>query len=265
MSWRFRQSFKIAPGVRINLSKSGISTSVGRAGASVNFSSLGTRSTVGLPGTGISYSELHVLNSPPPETTTNGNSKNVGCGCLGLIVALLVLGKCVGSSDSVGQLSANSVEEAKAEVDGNEKSSFVSALDIKRVGEGDEVAVAARSVRGVSKPGGKSSNAITFKQGERLLVKERRGDWAKVVRNGVASWIMVRHLTTRSKRQSLVSQKSPNRVKRTAARKATKRRVSRRASGVVGGNCPCSSRRVCVGPRGGRYCITSGGNKRYGV
>lgn len=31
------------------------------------------------------------------------------------------------------------------------------------------------------------------------------------------------------------------------------------------GSCPCSGSKVCVGPRGGRYCITSGGNKRYGV
>lgn len=29
--------------------------------------------------------------------------------------------------------------------------------------------------------------------------------------------------------------------------------------------CPCSSGRVCIGPRGGRYCITYGGNKRYGL
>lgn len=27
--------------------------------------------------------------------------------------------------------------------------------------------------------------------------------------------------------------------------------------------CPCSSSNNCYGPRGGRYCITSGGNKRY--
>ena len=27
--------------------------------------------------------------------------------------------------------------------------------------------------------------------------------------------------------------------------------------------CPCSSSKVCTGPRGGRYCITSSGNKRY--
>jgi hypothetical protein len=31
------------------------------------------------------------------------------------------------------------------------------------------------------------------------------------------------------------------------------------------GQCPCNGGDVCVGPRGGRYCITSGGNKRYGV
>ena len=30
-------------------------------------------------------------------------------------------------------------------------------------------------------------------------------------------------------------------------------------------SCPCSGSKVCVGPRGGRYCITNGGNKRYGV
>lgn len=31
------------------------------------------------------------------------------------------------------------------------------------------------------------------------------------------------------------------------------------------GNCPCNGGKVCTGPRGGRYCITSSGAKRYGV
>lgn len=35
--------------------------------------------------------------------------------------------------------------------------------------------------------------------------------------------------------------------------------------GTTTGECPCNGGKVCVGPRGGRYCITSGGNKRYGV
>ena len=29
-------------------------------------------------------------------------------------------------------------------------------------------------------------------------------------------------------------------------------------------DCSCSGGNVCIGPRGGRYCITAGGNKRYG-
>lgn len=28
-------------------------------------------------------------------------------------------------------------------------------------------------------------------------------------------------------------------------------------------SCPCGGRSLCVGPRGGRYCIAPGGKKRY--
>ena len=45
------------PGVRINISKSGVSTSIGGRGASVNLSSKGVRSTVGIPGSGMSWSK----------------------------------------------------------------------------------------------------------------------------------------------------------------------------------------------------------------
>lgn len=31
------------------------------------------------------------------------------------------------------------------------------------------------------------------------------------------------------------------------------------------GHCSCAGGNVCYGPRGGRFCITSGGNKRYGI
>lgn len=58
MGFRFRKSVKVFPGVKLNISKSGISTSVGRRGATVNFSKRGTRATVGIPGTGISYSTM---------------------------------------------------------------------------------------------------------------------------------------------------------------------------------------------------------------
>jgi len=36
-----------------------------------------------------------------------------------------------------------------------------------------------------------------------------------------------------------------------------------RASPDLSGACPCSSGRLCTGPRGGRYCMTPAGNKSY--
>lgn len=55
-------------------------------------------------------------------------------------------------------------------------------------------------------------------------------------------------------------------IKSRGSRSAKARRARRSSNSVYGGGvCPCSGRRVCIGPRGGRYCITSGGNKRYGV
>ncbi len=57
MGFRFRKSIKIALGVRINLTKKGVSSvSIGKRGAIVNVSKKGTRGTVGISGSGLSYS-----------------------------------------------------------------------------------------------------------------------------------------------------------------------------------------------------------------
>lgn len=57
MGINFRKSFKVAPGVKINVGKTGVSTSIGTRGAVVNVGKRGTRATVGIPGTGLSYSQ----------------------------------------------------------------------------------------------------------------------------------------------------------------------------------------------------------------
>lgn len=54
MSWRFRKSFKVIPGVRINLSNRGFSTTVGVAPFSVNFGANGVHGNLSIPGTGLS-------------------------------------------------------------------------------------------------------------------------------------------------------------------------------------------------------------------
>ena len=54
MAIRFRKSFKLAPGVRMNLSGSGLSATFGPRGASVSVGKRGVHGNVGLPGTGLS-------------------------------------------------------------------------------------------------------------------------------------------------------------------------------------------------------------------
>jgi len=58
MGFRFRKSFKIAPGVRVNVGKKSIGISAGVKGARVSVNSSGrTTKTVSLPGTGLSYTK----------------------------------------------------------------------------------------------------------------------------------------------------------------------------------------------------------------
>ena len=57
MGLRFRRSVRVFPGVRLNFSGRGLSTTIGVRGASVNLGSRGTYVNLGLPGTGLSYRE----------------------------------------------------------------------------------------------------------------------------------------------------------------------------------------------------------------
>jgi hypothetical protein len=56
MGFRFQRRVRIAPGVRLNLSKSGIGASVGRTGLRLGLDAKRRKYfSVGLPGTGLSY------------------------------------------------------------------------------------------------------------------------------------------------------------------------------------------------------------------
>ena len=53
MSWRFRKSFKVMPGVRLNLTARGLSATLGASPFSVNVGPRGVYSNVSIPGTGV--------------------------------------------------------------------------------------------------------------------------------------------------------------------------------------------------------------------
>lgn len=56
MGFRFRKIISVVPGVKVNLSKSGASTSLGGHGATVNVGTSGKKTlTLGVPGSGLSY------------------------------------------------------------------------------------------------------------------------------------------------------------------------------------------------------------------
>lgn len=92
--------------------------------------------------------------------------------------------------------------------------------------------------------------------GDSVVVYERKGEWARVSAQGAPTkWVSSKLLCSgRGCYRPTNRPVSPSREKFRPAR-----------SDYSDGSCPCSGSRVCIGPRGGRYCITSGGNKRYGV
>ena len=97
--FRFRRSFRILPGVRLNVGKRSTSVSLGVRGAHVTFGKRGTRTTVGVPGTGVSYTEVKphqqetakmAASATPPsvEPTSSGSPAR---GWLWIIVVTVVL------------------------------------------------------------------------------------------------------------------------------------------------------------------------------
>lgn len=66
MAWLYRKRVKVAPGVYMNISKNGISTSVGVRGASMTFGKNGTYLNTGIPGTGF-YNRQRIGGSSTPR------------------------------------------------------------------------------------------------------------------------------------------------------------------------------------------------------
>lgn len=82
MGWRFRKRIKLLPGIKLNVSKSGISLNAGVRGASITIGKSGIYSNIGIPGTGIYSREKikglkygRVAANPTKETINNTPDK----------------------------------------------------------------------------------------------------------------------------------------------------------------------------------------------
>ena len=99
MAFRLFRRIKIAPGITLNLSKSGLSASAGVRGARVTLGPRGVRRTVGIPGTGISYTDSSSTSSRPRRSRSNTRPTDDEAheqvssaqGCLTIIVAIVIV------------------------------------------------------------------------------------------------------------------------------------------------------------------------------
>ena len=94
MGFRFRRSFKIAPGLKVNFNKNSVGLTAGTRGAHYTINSKGKRTkSVGIPGTGLSYTETTggTKSSNNTSKSSSSNSKKGGYGCLSILLVLFLI------------------------------------------------------------------------------------------------------------------------------------------------------------------------------
>jgi hypothetical protein len=248
MGLRFRRSVKLLPGVRLNFSGSGVTTTVGPRGARVTFGGKRTRVTTGLPGTGISY------------TTFLENGQRVraqrGAGAWLVVLCLVALVGFCGRPPTHERTSTSPPHAAPQALPGPlyqpaPEASTQHFVNVDRLNVRD--AVNGRLIE-------------SLPRGSQVDVYETSDGWSRISPRGApARWVATSrlcaglncYLAAKAGAASLggagaaVAHSKPTAPARQAP--AT----------MYAAGCPCSGPSNCVGPRGGRYCITSGGNKRY--
>lgn len=97
MGLRFRKSFKVAPGVKVNLNKKSTSVTFGGKGAHYTVNSKGKKTkSVGVPGSGLYYTKTSGGSSRKKSTSSSASSsknskKNGGCLFPVLIASIVLL------------------------------------------------------------------------------------------------------------------------------------------------------------------------------
>ena len=103
MAFRFQKSIKILPGVRLNISKTGVSCTVGTRGASVTARDGNLTGNVGIPGTGLSYRKrlkfpLSKTETPNTEPASEALKRSSHRPHWLLILIILAIGVLIGLS-----------------------------------------------------------------------------------------------------------------------------------------------------------------------
>lgn len=173
MGFRFRRSIRLAPGLRLNLSRSGISTSFGGRGLTLNFGEKGARATVGLPGTGLSYSTRSRARAT--RSSTAATSHRVRNGLLLLLVGSILAAMVFGTTRS------SSPPQARP----------TSAPTVKRA-----IATAALACRGA--PNIHATKLRMLSKAEAVVLLDAQAGWSRVDTGKGVCWSASRFLVPAS-------------------------------------------------------------------
>lgn len=201
----------------------------------------------GFSGSITSRCEIFTLRLRQPAAIDAGLNQGVhmarnsgaGAGIVVVIGVIWLMSKCGGGGNSTSTEPVPIAEPAQV------STPFVEAAETLYVN--------AAGLNQRSRPSGPVTGKLS--RGESVNVYERNGTWVRVSVDGAAPlWVSSSYLC---------SGVACATVPAAHIRPTTQSRRSKHK--YVDDTCPCSGSRVCIGPRGGRFCITSGGNKRYGV
>jgi hypothetical protein len=91
MGFRFRKSIKIFPGLRLNLSKGGVSANVGIRGANISLGKRGAAVNLGVPGTGVGYQKRIDIGENPNSQSSTGTAPHRGNSLLPVILLFVAV------------------------------------------------------------------------------------------------------------------------------------------------------------------------------
>jgi hypothetical protein len=95
MALRFRRTVKLAPGVRLNITKLGISARMGPKGLGVTVGTSGTTVSAGIPGSGLHVSKKvnkrELSGSGLQDDSTQPKESSLRLGRFSWVIAILVV------------------------------------------------------------------------------------------------------------------------------------------------------------------------------
>ncbi|QDF67101.1 DUF4236 domain-containing protein [Shewanella sp. SNU WT4] len=163
MGFKFRKRIKIAPGLHVNISQSGISTSIGKPGATLNIGKNGVKATVGIPGSGLSYSQNITDSGRLNEVTSNTDKGSflLGKTLLAIVFFLLVANFWGSPSDSINSFSTVEIKSLRVRAEPTTNSMVISQLAA----------------------------------GDKVEVIQTNGRWVFIEGNGVKGWVAAEYLS----------------------------------------------------------------------